>query len=92
MCLALVALVVGIVTIALAGSGSPTAPVTKMPGGSACIPPAFNFSAPLPPLPKELSTPLEATILSRFAIFRRSSVPSDEPPELSLAAGGLGRS
>jgi hypothetical protein len=87
----LVVLVAGGVTIAVAGSPSATAPTTKMPSGSACIPPAFNFSTPRPPLPKELSTPLEATTLSSFAIFRRPARPSDEPPGLNPAAGGLGR-
>jgi hypothetical protein len=87
----LMVLVAGGVTIAVAGSGSATAPIAKMPGGSACIPPAFSFSAPRPPLPKELSTPLEATTLSSFAIFRRPARPSDEPPGLNSADGGLGR-
>jgi hypothetical protein len=87
----LVVLVAGGVTIAVAGSPSATAPITKMPGGSACIPPAFNFSTPRPPLPKELSTALEATILSSFAIFRRPARPSDEPPGLNPAGGGLSR-
>src|SRR5271155_2398717 len=91
MSLVLVAIAAGGVTIALAGSPSATAPIAKMPGGSACIPPAFNFSTPRPPLPKELSTPLEATTLSSFAIFRRPARPSDEPPGLNPAAGGLGR-
>jgi hypothetical protein len=86
----LVVLVAAGVTIAVAGSPSATAPITKLPGGSACIPPAFNFSTPRPPLPKELSTPLEATTLSSFAIFRRPARPSDEPPGLNPAAGGLG--
>jgi hypothetical protein len=79
------------VTIAVAGSGGAIAPITKMPGGSACIPPAFNFSTPRPPLPKELSTPLEATTLSSFAIFRRPARPNDEPPGLNPVASGLGR-
>jgi len=87
----LVVLVAGGVTIAVAGSPSATAPITKMPGGSACIPPAFNFSTPRPPLPKELSTPLEGTTLSSFAMFRRPALPSDEPPGLNPADGGLGR-
>jgi len=87
----MVALIAGGVAIAVAGSGSATAPITKMPGGSACIPPAFSFSTPRPPLPKELSTPLEATALSSFVIFRRPARPGDEPPGLNPAAGGLGR-
>jgi hypothetical protein len=91
MSLVLAAIAAGGVTIVAAGSGSATAPITKMPGGSACIPPAFNFSIPRPPLPKELSTPLEATIRSSFAIFRRPALPSDAPPGLNPAAGGLSR-
>lgn len=40
--------------------------------GSSCIPPALNPLAPKPPPPKAISTPLESSIRSRFAIFRRS--------------------
>ncbi len=58
---------------------------------SSCIPPAFNLSARRPSPPEELSTPLEATILSSFAIFRRPALPSDAPPGLNLQASGLGR-
>jgi hypothetical protein len=54
-----------------------------------CIPPAFRFTGPQRPVPKELSTPLEATILSSFAIFRRPALPGDEPPGSS--PGGLRR-
>jgi hypothetical protein len=58
---------------------------------SSCIPPAFRISAPRPLLPKELSTPLEAAILSSFAIFRRPELPSDESPGLEQPAGSLDR-
>ncbi len=75
----------------VASASSATAPITKMPGGSACISPAFQFSTPRPPLPKELSTPLEATIRSSFAIFHRPALSSDVPPGLNPATGGLGR-
>jgi hypothetical protein len=88
----LVVLIAGGVTIALARSGSATAPITRMANGSSsCIPPAFSFSAPRPPLPKELSTPLDATILSSFAIFRRSALPSDELSGLKPGGDGLDR-
>jgi hypothetical protein len=87
----LVVLVAGGVTIAVAGSGSAPGPTTKVSVRSSCIPPALTLFGSRPPLPKELSTPLEATILSSFAIFRRPARPSDEPPGLNLAAGGLRR-
>jgi len=88
----LVVLIAGGVTIALARSGGATAPITRMANGSSsCIPPAFSFSAPRPPLPKELSTPLDATILSSFAIFRRSVLPSDELSGLKPGGDGLDR-
>jgi hypothetical protein len=43
------------------------------------------------PVPKQLSTPLSAAILSRFAIFRRSARPSDVLRGLSSRDGELGR-
>jgi hypothetical protein len=43
------------------------------------------------PLPQELSTPLEASIVSSFAIFRRPALPSDAPPGSKLAGGELRR-
>lgn len=88
----LVILIAGGVTIALARSGSATAPITRMANGSSsCIPPAFRLFEGRPTLPKELSTPLEAKILSSFAIFRRSALPGDEPYGLKPDGDGLDR-
>jgi hypothetical protein len=87
----LLALIAGLGLIfAACGSSSPIAAA----GGivrvaPSCIPPAFRFTGPQRPIPKKLSTPLEARILSSFAIFRRPAVPGDEPPGLS--PGGLRR-
>ncbi len=39
--------------------------------------------------PKELPGPLEASILSSFAVFRRAAQPSDQLPALSLAGSDL---
>jgi hypothetical protein len=88
----LVILIAGGVTIAVAGSGSASTRIAKMTNGSSsCIPHAFSFSAPRPPLPKELSTPLDATILSSFAIFRKSALLSDELSRLKPGGDGLDR-
>jgi hypothetical protein len=84
----LVVLIAGGVAIA-ARSGRASTTTTKMASLSSCVPPAFSFSAPRPPLPKQLSTPLQPAILSSFAIFRRQALSSDEPPGLNPATGGL---
>lgn len=81
-----------ILTACGSSEGTATASVTRLP--PSCIPPEFSERAllgPRRPHPKALSTPLDAAILSSFAIFRRPPLPSDEPPGLNLAAGGLGR-
>jgi hypothetical protein len=41
-----------------------------------------------PAPPKELSAPLQASIVASFDVFRRSALPIDEPP---IEAGSLGR-
>ena len=56
---------------------------------SSCIPPAFRLFGPQPALPKQLSTPLDATILSSFAIFRRPALPDDELSGLNPGGDGL---
>lgn len=76
------------------GSSAGTATASVMRLSPSCIPPEFSkrgLLGPRRPLPKALSTPLDAAILSSFTIFRRPPLPSDEPPGLNLAAGGLGR-
>jgi hypothetical protein len=59
--------------------------------GPSCIPPAFRVFGSRPPIPEALSTPLEANILSNFAIFRRPAQPNDEPPTSDLVDGELSR-
>src|ERR1700683_3738747 len=56
-----------------------------------CIPTASRLFRPQPALPQQLSTPLDATILSSFAIFRRSALPGDELSGLKPGGDGLGR-
>jgi hypothetical protein len=63
--------------------------VTRL--SSSCIPPAFRLFGPGPAPAKELSTPLDATILSSFAIFRRSALPTDELSGLKPGSDGLDR-
>jgi len=62
---------------------------------SSCVPPEFRLfrlnSALARSIPKQLSAPLSATILSRFAVFRRSALPSDELSGLGSGGGGLAR-
>ncbi len=70
------------------GSSAGTATASGMRLSPSCIPPEFLL---VPRPPKALSTPLDAAILSSFAIFRRPPLPSDEPPGLNLTAGELGR-
>jgi hypothetical protein len=70
-------------------AGTATASVTRL--SSSCIPPAFRLFGPRPAPAKELSTPLEATILSSFAIFRRSALPSDALSGLKPEGDGLDR-
>ena len=81
-----------ILTACGSSAGTATASVTRL--SPSCIPPEFSergLLGPRRPLPKALSTSLDAAILSSFTIFRRPPLPSDEPPGLNLAAGGLGR-
>lgn len=85
----IVALLAGlglILTACGSTTGTATASVTRRP--SSCIPPAFG-RRPAPA--KELSTPLEATILSSFAVFRRSALPSDALSGLKPEGDGLDR-
>src|SRR5580692_7530356 len=80
-----------ILTACGSSAGTATASVTRL--SSSCIPPEFSMRGleTRRPLPKALSTPLDAAILSSFTIFRRPPLPSDEPPRLNLKAGELGR-
>lgn len=77
-----------ILTACGSSAGKATASVTHL--SSSCIPPALRLFGPRP-LPKELSTPLDATILSSFAIFRRSALPGDELSGLKPGGDGLDR-
>jgi hypothetical protein len=57
---------------------------------SSCIPVAFRIFGPDArprPLPKKLSTPLDATLLSSFSIFRRSALPRDKLSALEPGGG-----
>ncbi len=88
----LIAALALILTACGSSAGTATASMMRLP--PYCIPPEFSERAllgPRRPLPKALSTPLDAAILSSFAIFRRPPLPSDESPGLNLAAGGLSR-
>ncbi|MGO9322407.1 MAG: hypothetical protein ACLQBY_16620 [Solirubrobacteraceae bacterium] len=80
---------------ACGGSSTGTAAGGVARLSSSCIPPEFRIfgaqSALHGPLPKQLSTPLSAAILSRFAIFRRPALSSDELSGLSSGGGGLDR-
>lgn len=79
----LVALIVGLGLIfAACGSSAGTATARATHPSPSCIPPALRLFGPQRLAPKELSTPLEATILSSFAIFRRPTLPDDDPPGL----------
>jgi hypothetical protein len=80
---------VTVVVLTACGSSAVTATARVTRLSSSCLPPAFNLFGPRRPLPKELATPLEAKIRSRFAIFRRPALPGEEPAGLNLAAGGL---
>ncbi|HYM45911.1 MAG TPA: hypothetical protein VES65_07090 [Solirubrobacteraceae bacterium] len=77
--------------IFVAGCSEETATGGGTHRSSSCIPPALRIFGPRPALPKELSIQLKATILSRFAILRRSALPSDEPPTAKPAGGKLDR-
>jgi hypothetical protein len=77
--------------IIVAGCSAETATGGGAARSSSCIPPALRLFGPRPAFPKALSTPLEATILSSFAIFRRSALPSNEPPARKPAARELAR-
>jgi hypothetical protein len=88
----MVALIVGlglILTACGSSAGTATASGTRL--SSSCIPLAFRLFGPRPATAKELSTPLEATILSNFAIFRRSALPSDALSGLKPEGDGLDR-
>jgi hypothetical protein len=88
----MVALIAGlglILTACGSSAGTATASVTRL--SSSCIPPAFRLFGARPAPAKELSTPLEATILSSFAIFRRSALPSDALSGLKPDGDGIDR-
>ena len=88
----LVALIIGGGLLPTAcGSSASTAASSFTALSSSCIPPAFRlFGAPTAP-PKELSTPLEAKVLSSFAVFRRSARPGDELSRLKPEGTYLNR-
>jgi hypothetical protein len=70
-------------------AGRATASVTRL--SPSCIPPAFRLFGPRPALPKQLSTPLDVTILSSFAIFRRPALQGDELSGLKPGGDELDR-
>lgn len=70
-------------------SGKATAGIGRV--SPSCIPPAFKFFGPQPSPARSLATTLDGAILSRFAVFRRSALPSDEISGLKPGGGGLGR-
>ena len=72
-----------------AGSAARSASIMQVGRSASCLAAAFLFTAR--PTPKELSTPLQATVLASFAVFRRPELPSEEASPLSGAAGGLAR-
>jgi hypothetical protein len=77
--------------IVLAGCSSGRATVTRAHTTaaatrvSACIGELFRARV----APEQLRTPLPASILASFAIFRRAAVASDEPPASELSGGQL---
>jgi hypothetical protein len=88
----MVALIAGLCLILTAcgsSAGTATASVTRL--SSSCTPSTFGLFGPRPAPVKELSTPLGATILSSFAIFRRSALPSDALSGLKPEGDGLDR-
>lgn len=78
-----------ILTACSSSAGTATASVTRL--SPSCIPPAFRLFGPKPAPPKQLSTPLDATILSSFAIFRRSALPGEELFGVKPGGDGLDR-
>jgi hypothetical protein len=80
----------GLILAACGSSGGPVRPGTRRLASS-CLPPAFKISGRRPPPVRELSTRLAVPVRSRFAIFRRSAVPSDVLSGLKLDGDGLGR-
>ncbi len=87
----MIALIAGLgLILAACGSSAKTATASVTHISSSCIPPAFRLFGPRP-LPKELSTRLDATILSSFTIFRRPALPSDGLSVLKPGGEGLDR-
>jgi hypothetical protein len=81
-----------ILTACGSSAGTATASVTRL--SPSCIPPAFSkrgLLGPQPAPPKQLSAPLDAAILSSFAIFRRLALPGDELSGLKPGGDGLDR-
>ncbi len=65
---------------------------TKAPSGGGRCDASSGSGAPASgseALPLELSSPLDAAILERFAVVRRAALPSDTFPSLSPAGAGL---
>lgn len=75
--------------LALAGCGGATsARSAALPLPSTCIA-ELELFGPRPPPPQAVSTPLDAAILARYALFRRAARPEDAPRGLAheLAQG-----
>ncbi|HTZ65671.1 MAG TPA: hypothetical protein VMB51_16345 [Solirubrobacteraceae bacterium] len=87
---ALIGVFAVIVSAVLAGRTAGSTGATTRLSRSCLRQLALKAFAPRP-LPTELSTPLEASIVSSFAIFRRPALPSDAPPPSGLAGGELRR-
>jgi len=77
--------------ILLAGCFAGTAAGSGTPRLVSCLPPALRLFGPRPAPPQSLTTPLDATILAQFELFRRPALPSDTPPTRGLAGGKLAR-
>jgi hypothetical protein len=78
-----------ILTVCDSSAETATPSVTRL--SPSCIPPALRLFGSQPTLLKQLSAPLDATILSSFAIFRRPALPGDELSGLKPGGDGLDR-
>jgi len=86
--LAPVALLVGVVVLMLA----PTAQAKTPKLSAGCETSSESITKLIESeesVPAELSSPLEAVVLSRFAILRRAALPSDQIPALSPVGGEI---
>jgi hypothetical protein len=74
------ALLIGLLGLmALAGCSTKSTSVVSTRRATSCLPHALTLFGPRPIPPKELRTPLEARLISEFALLRRSRLPADDP-------------